>query len=143
MSGSTQLAHKTRNQKAAHQTKAKRVQLLWEQISKTLQGGGLFALVSEKNRDFSWKLTPSMRYFYNSAISKHVVRPRIVVEMGSRPTKMVLFNHTTPFSTKGLEKSLCDFTGTVFVQCENPVLVSGCCVSQKHGCQVYKTARLL
>ncbi len=28
---------------------------------------------------------------------------------------------TTPFSTKGLEKSLCDFTGTIFVQCENPV----------------------
>ncbi len=58
--------------------------------------------------------------FYNSAISKHVVQARIVVEMGSRPTKRFLFNHTTPFSTKGLEKSLCDFTGTIFVQCENP-----------------------
>ena len=44
----------------------------------------------------------------------------IVVEMGSHPTKRFLFNHTTPFSTKGLEKSLCDFTGTIFVQCENP-----------------------
>ncbi len=34
-----------------------------------------------------------------------------------------LFNHmcTTPFSTKGLKKSLCDFTGSIFVQCENPV----------------------
>ncbi len=32
-----------------------------------------------------------------------------------------MFNHTTPFSTKGLEKSLCDFTGTIFVQWENPV----------------------
>ena len=50
--------------------------------------------------------------FYNSAISKHVVRARIVVEMGSHPTKRFLFNHTTPFLTKGLEKSLCDFTGT-------------------------------
>ncbi len=46
--------------------------------------------------------------FYNSAISKHVVRARIVVEMGSHPTKRFLFSHTTPFSTKGLEKSLCD-----------------------------------
>ena len=44
-----------------------------------------------------------------------------MVEMGSHPTKRFLFNHTTPFSTKGLEKSLCDFTGTIFVQCENPV----------------------
>ena len=30
---------------------------------------------------------------------------------------MALFNHTTPFSTKGLEKS-CDFTGTICAQCE-------------------------
>ncbi len=45
-----------------------------------------------------------------------------MVEMGSHPTKRFLFNHTTPFLTKGLEKSLCDFTGTIFVQCENPVL---------------------
>ncbi len=27
------------------------------------------------------------------------------------------FNHTTPFSTKSLKKSLCDFTGAIFVQC--------------------------
>ncbi len=27
----------------------------------------------------------------------------------------------TLFSTKGLEKSLCDCTGTIFVQCENPI----------------------
>ncbi len=47
-----------------------------------------------------------------------------MVEMGSHPTKRFLFNHTTPFSTKGLEKSLCDFTGTFFVQCENPVRTS-------------------
>ncbi len=60
--------------------------------------------------------------FYNSAISKHVIRAHIVVEMGSHPTRRFLFNHTTPFSTKGLEKSLCDFTGTIFVQCENPVM---------------------
>ena len=45
-----------------------------------------------------------------------------MVEMGSHPTKRFLFNHTTPFLIKGLEKSLCDFTGTIFVQCENPVL---------------------
>ncbi len=43
----------------------------------------------------------------NSAISKHVVWARILVEMGSHPTKRFLFNHTTPFSTKDLEKSLC------------------------------------
>ncbi len=37
--------------------------------------------------------------------------------------KRFLFNHTNPFSTKGLEKSLCDFTGIIFVlQCENPVV---------------------
>ncbi len=54
--------------------------------------------------------------------SPQVVRARIVVEMGSHPTKRFLFNHTTPFSTKGHEKSLCDFTGTIFVQCENPVI---------------------
>ncbi len=59
--------------------------------------------------------------FYCSAISKHVVRAGIVVEMGSHPRKRFLFNPRTPFSTKGLEKSLCDFTGTIFVQCENPV----------------------
>ncbi len=63
-------------------------------------------------------------FFYNFAISKHVVRARIVVETGSHPTKRFLFNHTTPFLTKGLEKSLCDFTGTIFVQCENPVLLT-------------------
>ncbi len=46
-----------------------------------------------------------------------------------------LFSHTTPFATKGLrkvlskgfKKSLCDFTRTTFVQCENPVLHM-CCV---------------
>ncbi len=47
-----------------------------------------------------------------------------MVEMGSHPTKRFLFNHTTPFSTKGLEKSLCDFTETILVQCENPVRFS-------------------
>ncbi len=62
--------------------------------------------------------------FYNSAISKHAVRARIVVEMGSHPTKRFLFNHTTSFLTKGLEKLLCDFTGTIFVQCENPVFTN-------------------
>ncbi len=62
------------------------------------------------------------RRFYNSAISKHVIRARIMVEMGSHPTKRFLFNHTTPFSAKGLEKSLCDFTGSIFVQCENSVI---------------------
>ncbi len=65
--------------------------------------------------------------FYHSAISKHVVRAHIVVEMGSHPTKRFLFNHTTPFLTKGLEKSLCHFTGTVFVQCENPVFIPTAC----------------
>ncbi len=63
--------------------------------------------------------------FYHSAISEHVVRARIMVEIGSHPTKRFLFNHTTPFSTKGLEKSLCDFAGTIFVQCENPVIATG------------------
>ncbi len=60
---------------------------------------------------------------FNSAITKPVECARNVVEMGSHPTKRFLFNHTTPFSTKGLEKSLCDSTGTIFVQCENHVFI--------------------
>ncbi len=32
------------------------------------------------------------------------------------------FNHTTAFSTKCLEKSLCNFTGTIFLQSENHVV---------------------
>ncbi len=55
---------------------------------------------------------------------KLVICARIVAEIGSHPTKRVLFNHTTPFSTKGLEKSQRELTGTIFVQCENPVYVS-------------------
>ncbi len=52
------------------------------------------------------------------------VRARIVVEMGSHTTKLVPVQyHTTPFSTKGLEKSLCDFTGTTV--CEP---CHACCV---------------
>ncbi len=37
--------------------------------------------------------------------------------------KWFLFNHTTVFSTKGLEESLHDFTRTIFVpvQCGNPI----------------------
>ena len=62
--------------------------------------------------------------FYNSAITKPVVCAHIVVERVLTLQKGFLFNHTTPFSTKGLEKSLCDFTGTIFVQCENPVIAS-------------------
>ncbi len=54
----------------------------------------------------------------NSAITKPVICGN-VVEMGSHIAKGFLFNHTTPFSTKDLEKSLCDFTGT---KCRNPVL---------------------
>ncbi len=57
--------------------------------------------------------------FCNSAITKPVVCARIVVEISSA---WFVFNHTTPFSTKGLEKSLCGFPGTIFVQCENPVI---------------------
>ncbi len=34
------------------------------------------------------------------------------------------FKHTTPFSTKNLEKSLCDLTETIFVQCENSVFLT-------------------
>ena len=62
--------------------------------------------------------------FYNSAITKTVICARIVVEMGSHLTKRFLFNHTTHFSTKSLGKSWCDFTGTTFEQCENPVFCS-------------------
>ncbi len=59
--------------------------------------------------------------FYNSAITQPLVCARIEVEIGSHLTKWFLFNHTTLFSTRGLEKSLCNFTGTIVVQCENPV----------------------
>ena len=56
-----------------------------------------------------------------SAIKKPGVGARIVVEMGSHIPKGFLFNDTTLFSTstKGMEKSLRDFTGNHF--CENPV----------------------
>ncbi len=55
-------------------------------------------------------------------ITQHVVRAHVVVELGFHQ-KVFLFNLTTPFSTKGLEKSLCDFTATIFAQCENPIFV--------------------
>ncbi len=48
---------------------------------------------------------------YNSAITKPVVSARIMVEMGSHLTKRVPVKSHNSFSTKGLEKSLCDFTG--------------------------------
>ncbi len=48
------------------------------------------------DRDFAPTRPIREREFYNSAISKHVTRARIVVEMGSHPTKRFLFNHTTP-----------------------------------------------
>ncbi len=68
---------------------------------------------------------PCSLHPFSSAITKPDICARIVVEMGSHLTKGFLFNHTTPFSTKGLEKSLCDFTRTIFVQSENPVVWSG------------------
>ncbi len=34
--------------------------------------------------------------------------------------KGFMFIHTTPFLTKGFEKSLCNFVGTTFALCENP-----------------------
>ncbi len=47
---------------------------------------------------------------------------RVVIEMGSHLIEMVpAQSHNSFLSTKGLEKSLCDFTGTIFVQCGNPV----------------------
>ncbi len=54
--------------------------------------------------------------------------------MDSHPTKRFLFNHTAPFSTKGLKKSLCDFAGTTFVQCENPVRAPQSFFAMKHCC---------
>ncbi len=68
--------------------------------------------------------------FCNSAITKPLVCARIVVEMGSHPTRRFLFNHTIPFLTKGLEKSLCNFTGTIFVQCENPISAPTTCAAR-------------
>ncbi len=52
--------------------------------------------------------------------------------------KGFLWNHTTLFSTKSLEKSLCDFTGTIFVQCGNPVLVH-----PGHFCHWWKNLNVL
>ncbi len=44
------------------------------------------------------------------------------LEIGSHLAKGIhvqfLFSHTTCFLTKGLEKSFCDFTGTILVLCE-------------------------
>ncbi len=50
--------------------------------------------------------------FYNCPITKPVVCARIVAEMGSHlPERVPVQSH----NSKGLEKSLCDFTGTIFV----------------------------
>ena len=68
------------------------------------------------------RTTQVLRTFYNSAITTPVVCAHIIVEMGSNLPKGFLFNHTTPFSTKGLEYSLCDFTGTNFCTVWEPCL---------------------
>ncbi len=77
------------------------------------------------------ELSVEKRGFYHSAITQPVVCACIMVEMGSHLPKGFLFNHTTPFSTKGLEKSLCDFTGTIFVQCEKPKVIHSVSSVQK------------
>ncbi len=46
----------------------------------------------------------------------------IVVEVSSHTEKRFLFNHTTLFSTKCLQKSLYDFTGTTFSARVNPYI---------------------
>ncbi len=69
-------------------------------------------------------ITRGDQLFYNSAITKPVECACILVEIGSHNTKMVTVQSHNFFLTKSLEKSLCDFTGTIFVQCHNPVLPS-------------------
>ncbi len=71
----------------------------------------IFALLGETNP------STTLRSQNQSCVCSHRGRN------GFSPCKKgsFLFNHTTPFLTEGLEKSLCDFTGTIFVQCENPV----------------------
>ena len=60
----------------------------------------------------------------NSAITKLIVCTRMVVEVGCHLTKMVPFQSIQNFFlTKGFDKSSCDFTRTIFVQCENPVFI--------------------
>ena len=56
-----------------------------------------------------------------AAVTEPLVRDLIVVEESS-PTakKSFLFNHTTLFSTKGLEESLHYFTIAIFVAWVNP-----------------------
>ncbi len=57
-----------------------------------------------------------------STVTEPLAGGRIVGEMGSHTVqKRFLFNHTTPFASKGLEKSLCDWRGTMLAQCEIPV----------------------
>ncbi len=62
---------------------------------RTILFGGAYACplqVDEKETDVhtDGKSFGFEKSFYHSAISKHVVRPRIVVEMGSHPTKRFL-----------------------------------------------------
>ncbi len=51
--------------------------------------------------------------FYNSGIAELVVCVHVMEEVGSHLKKWFLFNYTTLFLTKGLETSLCGFTGTI------------------------------
>ena len=47
---------------------------------------------------------------------------RMCSDSSFSPDKTGFSSITTLSLTKGLEKSLCDFNGTIFVQCENPVV---------------------
>ncbi len=61
--------------------------------------------------------------FYHAAVTEPLVRDLIVAKVSPHTLQnWFLFNHTTLFSTKGLEKSLYDFTGTIFTAWVNPYI---------------------
>ncbi len=56
-------------------------------------------------------------------VTKPLVHDLIVEEVSSHTARMVPVHSTTLFSIKGLEKSLHDFTGTIFAACVNSYCV--------------------
>ncbi len=58
--------------------------------------------------------------FHHAAIMRPLVRDPIVAEVSSHTTKLVPVQSYNSFPPpKGLEKSLYDFTGTIFAACVN------------------------
>ncbi len=110
------------------------VQLAKSNILKQLEGYSLqhssisiclpprHTLQLEQRRDIHANIRTTL-HFHNSAITKPVVCARMVVEMGSHLTRMIPGQSHNCFLNHRSQKSLCDFTGTIFEQCETPVII--------------------